>query len=340
MGSLVAIAAARRAEPERKPAVGGCETAREPYPTSHPAPARPSEIRKRACAGEAARSRQEAKGAIRERSTDLCATQSSERAGQGTAGDRALANPVAGLERHLLAGLCELQRQPVARCRGRRRLLFVAGDLSRRRGLRLALRIDRRRFDHRCPSFVGRRHSPRRRGRASARADHQARGERRRKAQLRLHNRTCRGAVERQRWNEGDHRRAQRRLRREGKAKLCEAESRLPAFHAGRHLLAHACARRYRGGADRLLRRRAFVAARARDRHSALAVAAGRGGRRAGSDLSAMGRAAPRRAGNGSRSEASPRPSDGSSPRFCSPGTSPISAPTTRPTARLGPPSA
>ena len=42
-GVLVAIAAARRAEPERKPAVGGRETAREPYPTSHPAPARASE---------------------------------------------------------------------------------------------------------------------------------------------------------------------------------------------------------------------------------------------------------------------------------------------------------
>lgn len=43
-GALVAIAAARRAQPERTAAVGGCEAAREPYRTSHPAPARHSEI--------------------------------------------------------------------------------------------------------------------------------------------------------------------------------------------------------------------------------------------------------------------------------------------------------
>ncbi len=42
-GALVAIAAARRAPPERAPAARGRETAREPYPTNHPAPARPGE---------------------------------------------------------------------------------------------------------------------------------------------------------------------------------------------------------------------------------------------------------------------------------------------------------
>ena len=43
-GALVAIAAARRAPPERALAAGSRGTAREPYPTTRPAPARPSEI--------------------------------------------------------------------------------------------------------------------------------------------------------------------------------------------------------------------------------------------------------------------------------------------------------
>ncbi len=43
-GALVAIAAARRAPPERALAAGSRGTARELYPTTRPAPARPSEI--------------------------------------------------------------------------------------------------------------------------------------------------------------------------------------------------------------------------------------------------------------------------------------------------------
>jgi membrane protein len=56
--------------------------------------------------------------------------------------------------------------------------------------------------------------------------------------------------------------------------------------------------------------------------------------------LAAIYRYGPNRAGNGFRSEARPQPSGGCSPRSCSPGTSPISAPTTQPMGRLAPPSA
>ena len=52
----------------------------------------------------------------------------------------------------------------------------------------------------------------RRRGRHTSRTDHAAYGKKRCKAQPRFHNRTCGRPLERQRRNEGDHRRAQRRL--------------------------------------------------------------------------------------------------------------------------------
>ena len=65
--------------------------------------------------------------------------------------------------------------------------------------------------------------------------------------------------VERQRGNEGYHRRAQRRLRREGKAKLREAEPSFPSVYARRDPVAHNCPGRRGHRPDRLFRRRSFV---------------------------------------------------------------------------------
>jgi membrane protein len=150
-------------------------------------------------------------------------------------------------------------------------------------------------------------------------------------------------AVERQRRHEGALRRAQHRLRRGGEAQLHQAQPAQSLMFT---------ARRAAVSAARDRRRR-------RDPRRAEAVLVRQGARMADVALAALAAALPRgrlfglaclyrygpsrdsRSGAGSVPGAAPSPaSSGSPPRCCSPGTSRISATTTRPTARSARPSA
>ena len=162
--------------------------------------------------GDAGRSRQEAEGANRERPADFRATEPGEGAGQGTTRCRPWQIPWAGWKDILWRVYASVNDN---------RLLAVAAGVVFYSLLAIfpaiaafvslyGLIADASTID--SASFVGRRHLSCRRGRHPSRTNHAADGKKRRQARSWLHNRTRHGAVERQRRNEGDHRRAQRRL--------------------------------------------------------------------------------------------------------------------------------
>ena len=103
-----------------------------------------------------------------------------------------------------------------------------------------------------------------RRARRPARGAEAAHRQQGLEPQRRLRRQPPLRAVERQRRHEGDHRRAQRRLWREGEAKLHPAEPRLAALHPHRHGFPDAGRGRRRRRADPARRDGAWAASPAR----------------------------------------------------------------------------
>ena len=211
-GALVAIAAARRAPPERALAAGGRGTAREPYPTTRPAPARPSEIPSALTPTRQSdpekRPREQFEndqpifaqlGRAKEKGRGRRATAPWQIPWRGwndifwrvyaSFGDNRLLAVAAGVVFYSLLAIFPAVAAFVSLYGLIADASTIDAHLSLASGIFPAGAVEH-----------------------SARADRQGRGKRGGQAQLRIHNRPCRGPVERQRRNEGHHRRAQRRL--------------------------------------------------------------------------------------------------------------------------------
>ena len=211
-GGLAAIAAVRRKEPERTSENDSYEAVRKPYRTTYPAPDQSSEI-----PGEAspAMPGDPDKRPREQFENDQPISAQLSRAKEPGRGRHAVAPwhiPWAGWKDILWRVYASVNDN---------RLLAVAAGVVFYSLLAIfpaiaafvslyGLIADASTIDF--SSFAGGGHFSRRRSRHSPRANHAAHREERCKAQPRLYNRTGGRPLERQRRNEGDHRRAQCRL--------------------------------------------------------------------------------------------------------------------------------